>query len=74
MESSEGSSSAIIADIQVRELLDSLDDRDRSILVMRSRGFRFKEIAYTLGMLEVSVRCRYHLANHRLRTLATRKR
>ena len=37
LEANEGCSSAILADIEVRQLLDTLDDRDRSIFVMESR-------------------------------------
>jgi DNA-directed RNA polymerase specialized sigma24 family protein len=74
LEASEGSPSAITADIEIRRLLEKLDDRDRQIVTMRSRGWSYKEIAHSLSMLEVTVRCRYHLAKGRLRSVANRKR
>ena len=74
LQASEGSPSAIVADIEIRQLLETLDDRDRQIVTMRSRGWTYKEIAHALGMLEVTVRCRYHLAKGRLRSVASRKR
>lgn len=70
LEAERDCSSAILAGIEIRHLLNSLDDRDQKIVTMRSRGFRYEEIAAELGMLEVSVRCRYHLAKNRLRKLA----
>ena len=70
LEDEGGCSSAILAGIEIRQLLDNLDDRDEKIVTMRSRGFRYEEIAAEVGMLEVSVRCRYHLAKNRLRKLA----
>ena len=66
--------SAIFAGIEIAQLLDSLDSRDQKIVSMRGRGFRFQEIALEVGMLEVSVRCRYHLATKRMRKLADVKR
>lgn len=74
LQASEGSSSAIVADIEIRQLLETLDERDRQIVTMRSRGWSYKEIAQELAMLEVTVRCRYHLAKGRLRSVASRKR
>src|ERR1700761_8012903 len=73
LQASEGSPSAIVADIEIRQLLETLDDRDRQIVRMRSRGWSYKEIGHSLSMLEVTVRCRYHLAKGRLRSVATRK-
>jgi DNA-directed RNA polymerase specialized sigma24 family protein len=70
LEAERGCSSAILAGIEIRQLLNSLDDRDQKIVIMRGRGFRYEEIATEVGMLEVSVRCRYHLAKNRLRKLA----
>ena len=70
LEAELGCSSAILAGIEIRQLLDNLDDRDQKILTMRSRGFRYEEIATEVGMLEVSARCRYHLAKNRLQKLA----
>ncbi len=67
-------SSAILAGIEIRQLLESLDDRDKKIVIMRSRGFRYEEIALEVGMLAVSVRCRYHLAKTRLQKFAADKR
>ena len=66
--------SAIQARIGVRQLLGSLDERDQKIVLMRSRGFRYEEIAQEVGMLLVSVRCRYHLAKKRLQKLAADRR
>jgi hypothetical protein len=63
LESERSCPSAILAGIEIRQLLDNLDDRDQKIVSMRNRGFRYEEIAAEIGMLEVSVRCRYHLAN-----------
>lgn len=62
--------SAILAGIEIQQLLDTLDSRDQKIVIMRSRGFRYEEISVEVSMLEVSVRCRYHLAKNRLRKLA----
>ena len=70
LEAERGCSSAILAEIEIRHLLESLDERDQKIVMMRSRGFRYEEIATEIGMLEVSVRCRYHLAKSRLRKIA----
>lgn len=70
LESEPGGSSALLAAIEIRRLLDSLDECDQKIVVMRSRGFRYEEIAQTLGMLVMSVRCRYCLAKSRLQTAA----
>ena len=70
LEAEQGCSSAILAGIEIRQLLDHLDERDQTIVTMRSRGFRYQEIGAEVGMLEVSVRCRYHLAKNRLRNLA----
>lgn len=70
LEAEWGCSSAILANIEIRQLLGNLDDRDQKIVTMRSRGFRYEEIATEVGMLEVSVRCRYHLAKNRLRKTA----
>lgn len=67
-------SSAILAGIEIRRLLESLDERDRKIVIMRSRGFRYEEIASEIDMLTVSVRCRYHLAKGRLQKVAKSKR
>jgi DNA-directed RNA polymerase specialized sigma24 family protein len=66
--------SAILAKIGIRQLLESLNERDQKIVLMRSRGFRYEEIAQEVGMLLVSVRCRYHLAKKRLQKLAADKR
>lgn len=74
METEHGYPPAILAGIEIRQLLDSLDPRDQTIVIMRSRGFRYEEIAAEVGMLEVSVRYRYHLARSRLRKLAGGKR
>jgi DNA-directed RNA polymerase specialized sigma24 family protein len=68
------SSSAILAGIEIRRLLDNLDGRDLRIVLMRSRGFRYAEIAVELGMPAVSVRVRYHLAQKRLGKLAESER
>lgn len=70
LEAERGCSSAILAGLEIRQLLESLDDRDQKIVIMRSRGFRYEEIAAETGMLEVSVRCRYHLAKNRMRKIA----
>ena len=70
LETERSSPSAIQAGIEIRQLLDNLDGRDEKIVTMRSRGFRYEEIAREVGMLEVSVRCRHHLAKKRLRKLA----
>jgi len=67
-------SSAVLAGIEIQRLLESLDDREQKIVMMRSRGFRFGEIAAEMGMYEASVRCLYHLAKKRLGTLAGSKR
>ena len=69
-----GGSSAILAGIEIRQLLETLDDRDQKIIIMRSRGFQYEEIAQELGMLAVSIRCRYHLAKNRLQKFAADKR
>lgn len=74
IEASRGAPFALLADIEIKQLLQRLDDRDRKIVTMRSRGWTYKEIAESLAMLEVTVRCRYHLAKGRLRNLAGRKR
>jgi DNA-directed RNA polymerase specialized sigma24 family protein len=70
IEARRGSSATILAGIEIQQLLSNLNDRDRKIVTMRSRGFRYEDIALQVGMLEVSVRCRYHLAKNRLRKLA----
>lgn len=70
LEAERGCSSAILAEIEIGQLLESLDDRDQKIVTMRSRGFRYEEIATQVGMIEVSVRCRYHLAKNRLQKIA----
>lgn len=67
-------SSAILAGIEIRQLLEGLDERDRKIVIMRSRGFRYEEIASEIDMLTVSVRCRYHLAKSRLQKIAASRR
>jgi DNA-directed RNA polymerase specialized sigma24 family protein len=66
--------SAILAKIGIRQLIESLNERDQKIVLMRSRGFRYEEIAQEAGMLLVSVLCRYHLAKKRLQKLAADKR
>jgi DNA-directed RNA polymerase specialized sigma24 family protein len=66
--------SAIQARIGIRQLLEGLNEQDQKIVLMRSRGFRYEEIAQEVGMLLVSVRCRYHLAKKRLQKLAADKR
>lgn len=63
-------SSAVLARIEIQRLLESLEEREQKIVMMRSRGFRFGEIAAEMGMYEASVRCLYHLAKKRLGTLA----
>ncbi len=68
------SSSAILAGIEIERLLDNLDARDLKIVLMRGRGFLYAEIAVEMGMLEASVRVRYHLAQKRLGKLADSKR
>lgn len=62
--------SAVQAELEIEQMLESVDERDRKIIVMRSRGFRYEDIARELGMLTVSVRCRFHLARKRLRQVA----
>jgi DNA-directed RNA polymerase specialized sigma24 family protein len=67
-------SSRVLAGIEIERLLKSLDDRERKIVIMRSRDFRFGEIAAEMGMYEASVRCLYHLAKKRLGKIAGGKR
>jgi DNA-directed RNA polymerase specialized sigma24 family protein len=69
-----GADSAVLAGIEIQRLLEKLDDREQKIVMMRSRGFRFGEIAAEMGMYEASVRCLYHLAKKRLGTFAGGKR
>lgn len=40
---------------RVRRVLDSLDERDRILLVMREEGFKYKEIASSIGVAASSV-------------------
>jgi len=49
LQASEASPSAIVADIEIRQLLETLDDRDRQIVTMRSRGWTYKEITRARG-------------------------
>ncbi len=70
LEAEFSSPSAILAGIEIQQLLEGVIESDQTILTMRSRGFRFREIALQVGMLEVSVRCRYHLAKRYLQRFA----
>jgi DNA-directed RNA polymerase specialized sigma24 family protein len=67
-------SPTVLAKIEIEQLLEILDERDQKIVMMRSHGFRYEQIAPEVGMLAVSVRCRYHIAKNRLRIRAASKR
>jgi hypothetical protein len=69
-----GCSSTILAKIEIQQLLEILDERDQKIVMMRSHGFRYEQIAPEVGMRAVSVRCRYHIAKNRLQRRAAGKR
>ena len=70
MDSMFSETSSVLAEMEIEEILKSVDERDRKIIVMRSRGFGYEDIAREFGMLAVSVRCRFHLARKRLRQVA----
>lgn len=74
LEGNLNSSSSILAGIEIRQLLASLGERDRKIVMMRSRGFRYEEIAADLGMPSMSVRCRHCLVKRRLQKIGADKR
>ena len=62
--------SSVLAELEIDEILQRVNERDQQIIIMRSRGFRYEDIARELGMLVVTVRCRFHLARKRLRQVA----
>ncbi|MDQ2776753.1 MAG: hypothetical protein M3Y57_17810 [Acidobacteriota bacterium] len=74
LESDTERSLAILAGIEIRQLLNSIDARDRTIVTMRSRGFKYEEIARALGMRVMSVRSRYCIAKSQLRIATINRR
>lgn len=74
LSSAEGNASELDADILISQLLSQLDERDRMILTMRSRGFLYSEIAEELGITPVTVRVRYCMARNQLLRASSRKR